>query len=483
MHRTSELANEISRRSFLNRTMGLSLGSIALSNLAQEDNCFGSSITDLTKLQPHHLPKAKRVIFLTQSGGPSQIDLFDAKPELEKFEGTELPASVRNGQRLTGMTANQKQLVMPARAKFHKWGSSGATVSEWLPHIGSVADNLCFIKSMTTDYINHAPAMTFLMTGHQLPGRPSAGAWVSYGLGSVNRDLPDYIVLVSKMERPSDQPLYEYYWGSGFLPSRHQGVPLRSGKEPVLYLNNPRGITSKARRTMLDGLNELNRIKFESSLDPEVDTRIRQYEMAFRMQSSVPDLADLSDESEATFKLYGPESRRAGSYASNCILARRLAERGVRFIQLFHPDWDHHKKLTAWCPDRCRDVDQPTAGLLHDLKQRGLLEDTLVVWGGEFGRGIAGQGDFKSPEAGRDHHPRCFTMFMAGGGVKSGFSHGQTDDFSYNVAEDPVHVHDLQATLLHCLGIDHRRLTYPFQGLDMRLSGVEEHQVVTELLS
>lgn len=469
------------RRYFLGHGTGIGLGAIALNALSTQQ--AGIQADDSLSAYRHLPAKAKRVIYLTQSGGPTQIELFDWKPKLAQLDGTLLPDSVRRGRRLTSMTANQKQIVMGPRARLHQHGESGATVGEWLPHIGSVADDLCFIKSMHSDYINHAPAMTFMLTGHQLPGRPSMGAWASYGLGSENRNLPDYIVLVSRMQRPSDQPLYEYYWGSGFLPSRYQGVKFRSGHEPVLYLNDPHGVSRRTRREMLDSLGALNRIRQQQTGDAEIDTRIRQYEMSFRMQTSVPDLVDLSDESESTFQLYGPESRRPGSYAANCILARRLAERGVRFIQLFHPDWDHHKKMTAWCPDRCRDTDQPTAGLIADLKQRGMLDDTLIVWGGEFGRGVVGQGDYSSPEAGRDHHPGCFTMFLAGGGVKSGFTYGSTDDFSYNVQENGVHVHQLQATILHLLGIDHRKLTYRFQGLDMRLTGVEEQHPVLDLIS
>mgnify|MGYP002378185227 FL=1 len=427
-------------------------------------------------------PKARRVIFLTQSGGPSQLELFDHKPGLRKWAGTELPESVRQGQRLTTMTANQKQLILPGITRFFQHGRSGAAISEWLPHLGRVADDVCFIKSMTTDQINHAPAMTKFLTGHQLAGRPSMGAWLSYGLGSVNQNLPDYLVLISKMLRPSDQPLYDHYWGSGFLPSRHQGVKLRNSKDPVLYLRDPDGLPRELRRGMLDGLGELNQMRFESAGDPEILTRIRQYEMAFRMQASVPELTDLSDEPDSTFELYGPDSRRPGSYAANCVLARRLAERGVRFIQLFHPDWDHHSRLPSWCTARCRDTDQPSAALVKDLKQRGMLDDTLVIWGGEFGRGVAGQGQWNSPEAGRDHHPRCFTLWMAGGGVKPGITYGATDDFSYNVVENPVHVRDLHATALHLLGVDHERLTYRAQGLDFRLTGVEEARVVRDVL-
>jgi hypothetical protein len=460
---------------------------MALSNMlepafADEPASARNAIGGLSNF-PHFAPKAKRVIFLTQSGGPSQLELFDEKPDLMKWAGVELPDSVRQGQRVTTMTANQKQLIMPPRIKFARCGSSGATIGEWLPHLQRVADEICFIKSMHTDEINHAPAMTKFLTGHQLPGRPSMGAWVSYGLGSENQDLPDYLVMISKMQRPSDQPLYDHYWGSGFLPSSYQGVKLRNSKDPVLYLRDPDGLPKNLRRGMLDGLSQLNQQRLADVGDPEIATRIQQYEMAYRMQTSVPELTDLRDEPEDVFELYGPDSRRPGSYAANCILARRLAERGVRFIQLFHPDWDHHSRLTSWCTARCRDTDQPSAALVMDLKRRGMLDDTLVIWGGEFGRGVAGQGKWDSPEAGRDHHPRCFTMWMAGGGVKSGFSYGTTDDFSYNTADNPVHVRDLHATVLHLLGIDHQRFTFRSQGLDFRLTGVESSKVVHDILA
>ena len=463
------------RRYFLGQCTGLSVGAMALSALGAEDRPGLAAL-------PHFASKAKRVIFLTQSGGPSQLELFDHKPGLMQWAGKELPESVRQGQRLTTMTANQKQLILPGITKFSRCGQSGATIGEWLPHLQEVADNLCFIKSMTTDQINHAPAMTKFLTGHQLPGRPSVGGWVSYGLGSMNRNLPDFVVMISKMQRPSDQPLYDHYWGSGFLPSRYQGVKLRSAKDAVLYLRDRDGLPRELRRGMLDGLAELNQQRFEATHDPEITTRIRQYEMAYRMQASVPELTDLSDEPEHVFEMYGPDSRRAGSYAANCILARRLAERGVRFIQLFHPDWDHHSRLPSWCVARCRDTDQPSAALIKDLKQRGLLDETLVIWGGEFGRGVAGQGKWDSPEAGRDHHPRCFTVWMAGGGVKPGITYGTTDDFSYNVAENPVHINDLHATVMHLLGIDHERFTFRAQGLDFRLTGVEASRVVKDIM-
>jgi hypothetical protein len=484
-----ESALAVTRRHFLSHGAGIGIGATALAGVLARAG-FADSTSPAAGEPPIGLPglphfaaRAKRVIFLTQSGGPSQIELFDEKPGLAKWAGTELPESVRQGQRLTTMTANQKQLVMPAKAKFSRCANSGATVGEWLPHLARVADKLCFIKSMHTDQINHAPAMTQFLTGNQLAGRPSMGAWLSYGLGSENRNLPDFLVMISKMQRPSDQPLYDHYWGSGFLPSRYQGVKLRNARDPVLDLRDPDGLSRDLRRGMLDGLAELNALRQTETGDPEIATRIRQYEMAYRMQTSVPELIDVSDETDETFALYGPDSRRPGSYAANCILARRLAERGVRFIQLFHPDWDHHSRLTSWCTARCRDTDQPTAALIADLDRRGLLDDTLVIWGGEFGRGVAGQGNWKSAEAGRDHHPRCFTMFLAGGGVKPGISYGSTDDFSYNVADNPVHVRDLHATVLHLLGIDHERLTHRFQGLDFRLTGVEKSRVVKEILA
>ena len=466
------------RREFLEQ-VGLNLGALSLGGLLSDEAMAGPAKSEF----PHFAPKAKRIIFLTQSGGPSQIELFDHKPDLHKLAGTELPDSVRQGQRLTGMTKNQKQLILPPITRFNRHGEAGTMIGEWLPHLGSIADEICIVRSMVTDQINHAPAMTKFLTGHQLPGRPSFGCWASYGLGSMNRNLPDYMVLLSKMKRGSDQPLYDHYWGSGFLPSRHQGVKLRSSKDPVLYLNDPEGFPRTLRRDMLDGLSTINRERYRQTLDPEIETRIEQYEMAFRMQASVPELNDLSDESDETFELYGPDSRRPGSYASNCILARRMAERGVRFIQLFHPDWDHHSRLKSWCVSRCVDTDQPSAALIKDLKRRGLLEDTLVIWGGEFGRGVAGQGDWKSPLAGRDHHPRCFSIWMAGAGIKPGTTYGATDEFSYNAVENPVHVRDLHATALHLLGIDHTRFTHRYQGLDFRLTGVEPAKVIKDILS
>ncbi|MAI70921.1 MAG: sulfatase [Rhodopirellula sp.] len=471
----------VTRRYFLGQGAGVGIGAMALDGMLARR--AGASDLGTSDRVPHFAPKAKRVIFLTQSGGPSQLELYDHKPGLAQLAGEKLPDSVRGGQRLSGMTEGKPQLVMPAHSTFQQRGQSGATVSDWLPHIAEIADELCFVKSMVTDQINHAPAMTKFLTGHHLTGRPSMGSWFSYGLGSENRDLPDYLVLLSKMKRGSDQPLYDHYWGSGFLPSEYQGVKLRSAKDPVLYLNDPEGLPRELRRGMLNGLNEINAIRQLQTGDPEITTRIQQYEMAYRMQASVPDLTDISDEPESTFEMYGPDSRRGGSYAANCILARRLAERGVRFIQLFHPDWDHHSRLRSWCTARCRDTDQASAALIKDLKQRGMLEDTLVIWGGEFGRSPAGQGKWDSPEGGRDHHPRCFTIWMAGGGVKSGVTYGATDDYSYNAVVDPVHVRDLHATVLHLMGIEHERFSYRSQGLDFRLTGVEPARVVHDILA
>ncbi len=422
---------------------------------------------------PHFAPKAKRVIYLFQSGAPSQMELFDYKPKLEDLRGTELPASIRMGQRLTAMTAAQQSFpVVPSMFKFAQHGDSRAWVSELMPYTAKVADELCFIKSMHTEAINHDPGITFFQTGAQLAGKPSIGAWLSYGLGSANKDLPAFVAMVSNSTDGGGQPLYDRLWGSGFLPTRYQGVKFRSIGDPVLYLSNPPGLDRSARRRFLDDLGKLNRSKLQDLGDPETSTRIAQYEMAYRMQSSVPELTDLSSEPDRIFELYGPDSRKLGTYAANCLLARRLAERDVRFIQLFHRGWDQHVRLPKDIARQCRDTDQPQAALIQDLKERGLLDETLVVWGGEFGRSVYCQGKFTSETYGRDHHPRCFTIWMAGGGIKPGFTHGETDDFSYNIVKDPVHVHDLQATILHVLGIDHTKLTFKYQGRNFRLTDV-----------
>ena len=432
---------------------------------------------------PHFAPKAKRVIYLFQSGGPSQLELFDDKPLVREKHGTELPASIRMGQRLTGMTSGQKSFpLIGSKFKFAPQGQCGMQLSELLPHTAKVADHLCLVRSLHTEAINHDPAITFMQTGSQQPGRPSLGSWAAYGLGTFAEDLPAFVVMISHGSgKDSNQGLLDRLWGSGFLPSNHQGVKLRGAGDPVLYLTDPPGIDRDLRRKMLDGLAKLNEQQLEQTGDPEIATRIAQFEMAFRMQTSVPELTNLADEPQATFDLYGPESRKPGTFAANCLLARRLVERGVRFVQLYHRGWDQHGGLPTNIPLQCNDIDQPQAALVRDLQQRGLLEETLIVWGGEFGRTVYGQGGLQD-NYGRDHHGRCFSMWLAGGGIKPGMTYGATDDFSYNIAEKPVHVHDLNATLLHCLGVNHERLTFRFQGRDYRLTDVEG-TVVKDLLT
>jgi hypothetical protein len=455
---------ELTRRQLFGRASA-GIGGAALASLLGEDRSFAA---------PHFAPKAKRVIYLFMHGGPSQLDLFDHKPGLKKLHGQEFPASVLGDQRLTGMTSGQKSKPVTASLfDFKQHGQSGAWMSELLPHLGRVADELCLIRSVNTEAINHDPGVTLLQTGHQQPGRPSFGAWASYGLGSENASLPAFVVLISRgsAARPAD-PLYARLWGSGFLPSNHQGVSFRSSGDPVLYLSNPPGIDSQSRREQLDAIQALNRRQFAQQLDPEIETRITQYEMAYRMQTSVPDLISLRDESATTLDAYGPQSRVPGSFAANCLLARRMAESGVRFIQLYHRGWDQHYNLPSDLRLQCGDIDQPCAALISDLKQRGLLDDTLIVWGGEFGRTTYSQGKLEAANHGRDHHGRCFTMWLAGGGVKPGLQFGETDDFCFNIARDPVHVHDLNATLLHLLGIDHEHLTFRAEGRDYRLTDV-----------
>lgn len=427
----------------------------------------------------HHEPKAKRVIYLFQSGGPSQLETFDYKPKLKDIYKSELPASIRNGQRLTGMSGQQASFpVVPSKFGFQQHGQNGTWVSDLLPHTAKIIDQLTVVRSLHTEAINHDPAVTFLQTGSQIAGRPSIGSWVSYGLGSESKNLPGFIVLISPGAGGGGQPLYDRLWGAGFLPSRYQGVKFRSVGSPVLYLQDPAGFERSDRRAYLDTLAELNQKNLADSGDPEISTRIAQYEMAFAMQASVPELTDLSKEPTSTFDLYGPDARKPGTFAYNCLMARRLAERGVRFIQLYHRDWDHHGNLPKLMPNRCRETDQPSAALVQDLKQRGMLDDTLVVWGGEFGRTVYCQGQLTEGDYGRDHHPRCFSMWMAGGGAKPGVVYGETDEYSYNIVKDPVHVHDLQASLLHLLGVDHTKLTYRFQGRYFRLTDV--HGVVVK---
>lgn len=458
------------RRNFLGNT---GLGVAALSSLLSENNANAASF-------PNRIAKAKRVIYLFQSGAPSQIDLFDHKPRLNDLRGDDLPNSIRRGQRLTGMTSKQERFpIAPSMYRFAKHGQSGQSLSELLPHTAQIADEMCVIKTMHTQAINHDPAITFFQTGAQLAGRPSMGSWLSYGLGSLSENLPAFVAMVSGS---GGQPLYDRLWGSGFLPTKYAGVKFRSVGDPVLFLSNPKGVDARLRREMLDDLAELNRMKLAEVGDPEIATRIAQYEMAYKMQTSVPELTDTSAEPDHIFDLYGADSKKPGTFAANCLLARRLAERGVRFIQLFHRGWDQHTKLPEGITKQCADTDQASAALVMDLKQRGLLDDTLVVWGGEFGRTVYCQGTLTKDDYGRDHHPRCFSIWMAGGGVKPGMSYGTTDDFSYNIAANPVHVHDLHATLLHLLGIDHERLTFKFQGRYHRLTDVHG-KVVREVLA
>lgn len=495
---------EINRRHFFGST-ATGLGGLALASLGAGERSPRAGLLLLDGKESAAagvLPaipgagRAKRVIWLFQSGGPSQLDLFDYKPKLNECNGQQLPEHVRRGQRLTGMSGNQASIPLAGSLfRFEQYGQSGMWISELLPHTAAIADELCFVRSMYTEAINHDPAITFFQTGSQIAGRPSAGAWLSYGLGSENANLPAFVVLVTAGK--GDQPLYDRLWGAGFLDSRHQGVRLRAGQDAVLYLSNPDGVCGSGRRAMLDRLSELNRVQFEKELDPEIESRIAQYELAFRMQTSVPEVTDLSDEPEETFGLYGEDARRPGTFAANCLLARRLVERGVRFVQLYHQGWDQHGGLPGAIRTQARETDQASAGLVMDLKRRGLLEDTLVIWGGEFGRTAYSQGRLTADDYGRDHHPRCFTVWMAGGGVRAGTVHGQTDEYGYNLAAregnpvfpsrheahpDAVHVHDLQATMLHLLGLDHEQLTYRHQGRYFRLTDVHGH-VIRELIS
>ncbi len=478
----------LTRREFFGRT-AQGLGALALSSL------LPNWLLPQTSTGLHHPAKAKRIIYLFQAGGPAQQDLFDHKPMLNKLHGTALPDEIRKGQRLTAMSMNQSVLPLAGSPfKFAQHGNGGIWLSELMPHLATVSDELCVIRSMWTEAINHDPAITFFQTGSQIAGRPSFGSWLSYGLGSLNQDLPSFVVLATVGK--GDQPLYARLWGSGFLDSRYQGVRFRSGNEPVLYLTNPDGICGSGRRAMLDRLGDLNRHEFQKELDPEIESRIAQYEMAFRMQTSVPEVTNLKSEPDEVFELYGPDARKPGTFAANCILARRLAQKGVRFIQLYHQGWDHHGGIVGGLKGQCRDTDQPTAALIKDLKRLGMLEDTLIVWGGEFGRTSYSQGPLEPNNFGRDHHPRCFSMFMAGGGVNAGTTYGQTDMYGYNIADkegnpiEPskheltpgaVHVHDLQATLLHLLGVNHEKLSYRTQGRDFRLTDVHGH-VIKELM-
>jgi len=464
----------VNRREFFGKQT-LGLGTAALSTLLCKDGLAGQiqggGLPDL----PHFKPKAKNIIYLFQNGAPTHVELFDFKPKLVEMHGKPVPDSYFEGKRFSTMTGNPKGKVMLAPVEpFKQHGQSGAWVSAFLPHTASIADDLCFIKSMHTEAVNHAPAISFFLSGAQIPGRPTLGAWLSYGLGSESDNLPAFVVMTSISKGTTcGQIFYDFYWGSGFLPSRHQGVKFRSGGDPVLYLSNPQGINQNLRRAQLDDIAKLNEIRLRDFKDPEINTRIAQYEMAYRMQTSVPELTDFSNESEKTLQMYGPQVREPGTFAYNCLMARRLVERGTRFVQVMHAGWDQHRSITTELYTQCRDTDQPSAALVRDLKQRGLLDDTIVIWGGEFGRTPFIQGDLGNrPQWGRDHHPYAFTLWMAGGGIKPGITHGSSDDLAMNVAKDPVHVHDFQATILRQLGIDHTKLTFKFQGRHFRLTDV-----------
>jgi hypothetical protein len=471
----------MNRRDWL-RSCGMGFGGLALADMlgravAADEASAGGVLGGF-----HHPPRAKRVIYLFQSGGPSQLDLFDHKPLLARLDGEQLPAAVRGGQRLTGMSGNQSSIPLAASPyRFARHGEAGAEISELLPWTARIADRLCIVRTMFTESINHGPGVTFMQSGSQIPGRPSIGAWLDYGLGTASDDLPSFVVLLTKNKQ--GQPLMSHLWGAGFLPTRHQAVRFRSGGDPVLAINNPPGVSVESRRQVLDGLRELHEHQFASTPDAEIAARIANYELAFRMQASVPEVTNFADEPAHVLDLYGPDVRDPGTFAANCLLARRLAERGVRFIQLYHQDWDHHGGLKKGLASECRQTDQPAAALVQDLAMRGMLDDTLVVWGGEFGRTNYCQGLYKpGQDFGRDHHPRCFTIWMAGGGVKPGITHGTTDDYGYNIVDGGVHVHDFHATMLHLLGIDHERLTYRFQGRRYRLTDVHG-KVVKEILA
>ncbi len=478
----------LTRRQFFGKT-SVGIGTAALASLLNPD-LFAEPGAKPARVpgvleDPHFAPKAKRVIYLFMSGGPSHIDLFDYKPKLKELHGTELPAEIRMGQRITGMTAGQKSFPCASSLfKFAQHGQCGSWVSELLPQTATIVDDIAIVNSLNTEAINHDPATTYIQTGSQQPGRPSFGAWLSYGLGSENANLPAFIVMISQGSgNKTDQPIFSRLWGSGFIPSQHQGVRFRSGEDPVLYLSNPPGVDAETRRRQLDGLGELNELAAKSFGDPEISTRIAQYEMAFRMQTSVPELTDLSREPKHIIDMYGIKDDGVdGGFARNCLLARRMAERGVRFIQLMHRGWDQHSNLPAQIRGQCHDVDRASAALVSDLRQRGLLDETLVIWGGEFGRTVYSQGALTADNYGRDHHGRCFTMWLAGGGIRPGITYGQTDDYCYNIVKDPVHVHDLNATMLRCLGIDHTRLTFRFQGRDYRLTDIHGN-VVQPLLA
>jgi len=483
----SEMAREESRRRFFSRG-ARGIGALALASLLGDKAraaTTGTTATGGIAGLPHFAPKAKRCIYLHLVGSPPQMETFDYKPQMKEWFNKDLPDSIRKGQRLTTMTSGQTRFpVAPSIFGFKQYGKSGAWISDLLPYTAKMADDIAIIRSMNTEAINHEPAITFFQTGFMIAGRPCIGSWLSYGLGSMNQDLPSFVVLQAKHYHPKAnvQAISARLWSAGFLSGRYSGVSLRSSGDPVLFINNPDGISTEVRRDMLDSLGEMNQLNYRKLGDPETKTRMSQYEMAFRMQASVPELTDLSKESESTWQMYGPDSRKAGSFAQTCLMARRLAERGVRFVQVYHRGWDVHSNLPEVLASQCREMDQPVYALVQDLKQRGMLDDTLVILAGEFGRTIYSQGKLSDTDYGRDHHPRCFSLWMAGGGIKGGVVHGETDDFSYNITQDPVHVRDFQATILHQFGIDHERFSYAYQGLDVRLTGVEKASVVKAIL-
>jgi hypothetical protein len=487
-----ELGLNLTRRRFFERGSHM-LGGAALATLLAEDAARGSTVTPpaagvervAAAIGPHFAPKAKQVIYLHMVGGPPQQDMFDYKPVMDDWYDKDLPESIRNGQRLTTMTSGQKRFpIAPSKFKFARHGECGMWVTELLPHTAKMVDEMCFIRSMHTEAINHEPAICYMQTGNQIVGRPCLGSWLSYGLGSLNKDLPTFVVLVARpTNNEQNQAIGARLWGSGFLPGEHAGVSFRSAGDPILYINNPPGVSAEVRRKTLDGLQSLNQRTLEQLGDPETRTRISQYEMAFRMQSSVPELTNLAAEPESTFGLYGEEAKKPGTFANAALMARRMVERGVRFVQVYINNWDHHGNVAGRLPSQCKDIDQACYGLVQDLKARGLLDETLIIWGGEFGRTVYSQGGLSKQNYGRDHHPRCFTMWMAGGGARPGQIYGETDDFSYNIVKDPVHIRDFHATVLHLLGFDHERLTYRHLGLDFKLTGVEHARVIPELMA
>ncbi|MDB5345939.1 MAG: hypothetical protein JWP89_4316 [Schlesneria sp.] len=486
MNPVQEYLQNMTRRHFFQQGSNV-LGSAALASLLGGSSVRGAEATAGASHSPvlHHAPKAKHVIYLHMVGGPPQMDLYDYKPVMNDWYDKDLPESIRNGQRLTTMTSGQSRFpIAPSKFKFEQAGKCGMWVTELLPWTKKMVDDMCFIRSMHTEAINHEPAITFMQTGNQITGRPCLGAWTSYGLGSLNKDLPTFVVMVAKPTNTEQvQAISARLWQAGYLPGEHAATSFRSAGDPILYINNPAGVPSEIRRKTLDGLKQLNELTYNQLGDPETRTRIEQYELAYRMQSSVPELADLNKETEATLSMYGDEVKKPGTFANSALMARRLVERGVRFVQIYINNWDTHANVAGRLPSQCRDVDQPCHALIQDLKQRGLFDETLIIWGGEFGRTIYSQGGLSKENYGRDHHPRCFTMWMAGGGAKGGTIHGETDDFSYNIVKDPVHIHDFHATVLHLLGFDHEQFTYRYQGLDQKLTGVEPAKVIKELLA